>query len=79
MARRSREEVIEYLTSKPWYSSFKKIVLKKNKIGVRSLVNETINLDDLIILAFKWNDTQEGDMFWYEVNRDYRIWLHSDE
>lgn len=60
MARRSREEVIEYLTSKPWYSSFKKIVLKKNKIGVRGLINEIINLDNLIVLAFKWSDTQEG-------------------
>lgn len=73
-------QINEYLSKSSWLLKFKRNVYLKNKIGNKGIQNLIKTYPrEFINEAFTWSDTPEGGQYWCEVNRDYRIWLHSEE
>lgn len=78
---KTKKEILKWLRQHDWYQSF-----ERNTINYHSTTLDEY-LSDMIIKklqgsvignAFYWVDTKEGVSYWSEIDKEYCIWLKSD-
>lgn len=73
---KTKEQVIEWLKSKEWFEQFKVNTEKKFKSFEE--VIETYCNGLLFLGCFPWNDTPEGEDFWFNKHNEFLIWLSNE-
>lgn len=76
--------IIDYLKKNKILSKFKHN-LSKYPISCSDIYNyitffyiTKINLEDFFIYSFNWKNSPEGDDYWCDISRNFRIYIKND-
>lgn len=76
---KTKEQIIEWLKSKDWFDAFAKNISFKT---VDEVIEECLKEESVIGIidfAFIWSNTDEGQDFWCNADREFRKWFNSDQ
>ena len=73
---KSKQEILNYITRKDWYPLFLKYHHESNKDEDPNAAWRIEYNENLVKLAFDWNATVEGRVFWQGADSDYRMWYY---
>lgn len=69
---KTKEEIIDYINRQPWGVAFYRNVVKFG--------NTPCSFDKyLIYSSFDWLNTEDGPLFWNDVNTKYMTWFDGEE
>ena len=74
---KTKEQIIEWLKSKDWFDAFAKNISFKT---VDEVIEECLKEESVIGIidfAFIWSNTDEGQDFWCNADREFRKWFNS--
>ena len=76
--------IINYLKKNKILSKFKNN-LSKYPISCSNIYNyiqffyiTKVNLEDFFIYSFNWQSSPEGDDYWYDISRNFRIYIKNN-
>ena len=75
---KTKEQVIEWLKSKEWFEQFKANVEKYGVFKKTEEYLERFSSNSLFFCAFPWDNTPEGNHFWFEKCKEYVTWWYNE-
>ena len=76
---KTKEQIVEWLKVQGLYETFAKNISFKT---VDEVIEECLKEESVIVIidfAFIWSNTDEGQDFWCNADREFRKWFNSDQ
>lgn len=75
---KTKKEVKKYIESQEWYNEFKEELMKNRKITVEKYFSDIGRMTRQLILgAFTWSQTLQGQEYWKNIEKAYLDWYDS--
>lgn len=78
---KAKEEILQWLRQHDWYLSFEIYTVNFHSKTLDEYLSDMIIKNSGVLLiksAFYWSATKEGVSYWSEIDKEYCIWLKSD-
>lgn len=78
---KTKEEILEWLNQHDWHLSFEIYTVNFHSKTLDEYLSDMIIKNSGVLLiksAFYWSATKEGVSYWSEIDKEYCIWLKSD-